>query len=88
VKVSNVNDLWGKEFMDVALGVEAKLTSITRGNVVVANNKKTTTITSQEKHNNHALNFFAKVNGLKTIKNLMGCETSTTFWNKLIVVHE
>jgi len=40
VKVSNVNDLWGKEFMDVALGVEAKLTSIIRGNVVVANNKK------------------------------------------------
>jgi len=55
-----VNDLWGKEFMDVALGVEAKLTSITRGNVVVANNKKTTTITSQEKHNNHALNIFCQ----------------------------
>ncbi len=34
MKVSNVNDLWGKEFMDVVLGVEAKLTSITRGNVV------------------------------------------------------
>jgi hypothetical protein len=58
VKVSNVNDLWGKEFMDVVLGVEAKLTSITRGNVVIANNKKTTIITSQEKHNNYALNIF------------------------------
>jgi hypothetical protein len=58
VKVSNVNDLWGKEFMDVVSRVEAKLTSITRGNVVVANNKKTLTITSWEKHDNHALNVF------------------------------
>jgi hypothetical protein len=46
VKVSNVNNLWGKEFTDVASVVETKLTSITRGNVVIANNKKTTTITS------------------------------------------
>lgn len=40
MKVSNVNDLWGKEFMDVASRVETKLTSIRRGNVVVVNNKK------------------------------------------------
>jgi predicted transcriptional regulator len=86
VKVSNVNDLWGKEFMDVALGVETKLTSIRRSNVVVANNKKTTTITISMTF--MPLIFFAKVNGLKTIKILMGCETSTTFWNKLIIVHE
>ncbi len=60
MKVSNVNDLWGKEFMDVASGVETKLTLITRGNVVVANNKKTTTITSWEKHDIHALNIFCQ----------------------------
>jgi hypothetical protein len=45
--------------MDVALGVEAK-TSITRGNVVVNNNKKTTTITSREKHGIHAFNIFCQ----------------------------
>jgi hypothetical protein len=60
VKVSNVNDLWGKEFMDVALGVETKLTSIRRSNVVVANNKKITTITSWEKHDIRALNIFCQ----------------------------
>jgi hypothetical protein len=46
--------------MDVASRVEVKLTSITRGNVVVANNKKTTTITSWEKHDNYALNIFCQ----------------------------